>query len=43
MLAFELGYYTMFYLWIKFQEKNKKNSEHQSYCEDFVDILDTSQ
>lgn len=44
MLAFELGYYTMFFLWIKFQEKKKKkNSEHQSYCEDFVDILDTSQ
>ena len=42
MLAFELGYYTMFFLWIKFQEK-KKTSEHQNYCEDFVDILDTSQ
>ena len=24
MLAFELGYYTMFFLWIKFQEKKKK-------------------
>ena len=45
MLAFELGYYTMFFLWIKFQEKKKhnNNSEHQNYCEDFVDILDTSQ
>ena len=43
MLAFELGYYTMFFLWIKFQEKKKKTSEHQNYCEDFVHILDTSQ
>lgn len=26
MLAFELGYYTMFFLWIKFQEKKKKKT-----------------
>ena len=40
MLVFELGYYTMFFLCIKFQEKKQKkqNSEHQNYCEDFVKI-----
>ena len=25
------------------KKKHNNNSEHQNYCEDFVDILDTSQ
>lgn len=40
MLALELGYYAMFFFWIKFQEKKKTLKLLERFCKA---ILETGQ